>query len=303
VADLVLHRDFVPDYGRAVAVAPNVRRVTARNRGPLTFTGTNSYIVGSGRVAIVDPGPDDPSHLDALVAATAGETVTHILLTHSHRDHSGAARALADLVGVPVSAAVRRTALPEPGPTLDAESNAAFMPDVILADGAVIASAGWQLEAVATPGHASDHLAFALAGSDFIFSGDHVMAWSSTVVAPPDGSMAAYMASLDRLLARGEDTYLPGHGGVLDDAHRFVAALKAHRREREAAILARVAAGDRTIPAIVASVYAGLDPRLAAGAGMSVLAHLEDLVARGLVATEGAPALASAYRLTGRRSS
>jgi glyoxylase-like metal-dependent hydrolase (beta-lactamase superfamily II) len=303
VADLVLHRDFVPDYDRAVAVAPGVRRVTARNPGPFTFTGTNTYIVGSGRVAVIDPGPDDASHLAALVAAVAGEVVTHILLTHSHRDHSGGARALADRLGVPVSAAVRRAALPASGPALDAESNAAFAPDVVLADGAVIAGAGWRLEAVATPGHASDHLAFALAGSDLVFSGDHVMAWSSTVVAPPDGSMAAYMASLDRLLARREDTCLPGHGGVLHDAHGFVAALKVHRREREATILARLAAGDRTIPAIVASVYAGLDPRLAAGAGMSVLAHLEDLVARGVVATDGPPAPAGVYRLTGRSSS
>ena len=300
MADLVFQRTFVPRYGQAVPVAPGVRRVTAPNAGPLTFTGTNSYILGSGRVAIVDPGPDDETHFQALMAATAGETVTHILVTHAHRDHSGGVRRLAAQTGAPSHAGRRRIATPQDAPLADAGIDHDFAPDRVLADGAFIAGDGWQVEAVATPGHADDHFVFALTGSDLIFSGDHVMAWSTTVVAPPEGSMAAYRASLDKLLARPEDTYFPGHGGPVAKAHDYVRALKAHRLERAAAILSRLAAGDETIPAIVAAVYPDLDPALSAAAGLSVLAHLEEMTGDGQVASDGPPGPAARFRLIRR---
>jgi glyoxylase-like metal-dependent hydrolase (beta-lactamase superfamily II) len=268
MADLVFDRNFDPQYGRAVTIAPGVRRVTARNAGPLTFHGTNSYIVGTGDLAVIDPGPDDDSHFAALTAASTGETVSAILVTHAHRDHSGGAFRLAAATG----AQVNGVALGNP-----------------ITDGAVIAGNSWQLETIATPGHARDHVVFALAGSDLIFSGDHVMGWSTTVVAPPEGAMVDYRLSLDRLLARSEDTYLPGHGGPIARAHAYVRALKEHRMAREGAILSALAAGPRTTPEIVAEVYAELDPALAEAAGLSVLAHLEDLIARGRVAGDDGP--------------
>ncbi len=298
MAELIFDRDFDPQYGRAVPVAPGVRRVTAANAGPLTFAGTNSYILGSGRVAIIDPGPDDEAHFHALMAATAGETVTHILLTHTHRDHCAGAARLAAATGAPRYAGRRQGAAAESAPGVDTGIDEDFVPDQVLSDGALIAGDDWQVDAIATPGHASDHFVFALAGSDLILSGDHVMAWSTTVVAPPEGSMAAYIASLDRLLALSQDTYLPGHGGPVVQAHVYVRALKAHRREREAAILASLAAGAETVPAIVAGVYANLDPRLAGAAGLSVLAHLEDLIARGRVTSDRPPGSAARFRLS-----
>lgn len=287
MADLVLHRDFVPAYGRAVAVVPGVRRVTAPNPGPFTFAGTNSYIVGLGKVAVIDPGPDDAAHFHALMSATTGETITHIFVTHAHRDHSAGVSRLAAATGARSHGFGRRAGGLENAVRVDTGIDPDFVPDEGLADGARVAGDGWLLEAIATPGHASDHLAFALMGSDLIFSGDHVMAWSTTVVAPPEGSMPAYMASLDQLMARAEDTYLPGHGGPVVKAHDHVRALKAHRLQRAAAIREALAAGADTIPAIVAAVYADLDPALAGAAGLSVLAHLEDLIARGEVVGDG----------------
>ena len=276
MSDLVFSRDFAPEHGHPVAVAPGVRRVTAANPGPFTFKGTNSYIVGTGKVAIIDPGPADESQFDALRAATERDAVTHIILTHSHHDHADGAARLAEATGAPIHSAAT------------------------LSDGAMVTGDDWQLETVATPGHASDHLVFALAGSKLLFSGDHVMGWSTTVVAPPDGSMTDYMASLDKLLARGEDTYLPGHGGEIRNAHDYVRALKEHRLAREAAIVDRLAAGDETIAAIVSAVYRDLDPQLVPAAGLSVLAHIEALVESGAVENVGAPGLDGNYRLNRR---
>ena len=284
MADLVFHRDFVPQYGQAVPVAPGVRRVTAPNAGPLTFAGTNSYILGSGRVAIIDPGPADETHFRALMAATAGETVSHILVTHAHRDHSGGVKRLAAATGAPSHACRRHGAAAGRRVAGGCRNRSGFRAGHGALRRALIAGDGWQLEAVATPGHAGDHLVFALTGSDLIFSGDHVMAWSTTVVAPPEGSMADYMASLDRLLERHEDTYLPGHGGPVTKAHDYVRALKAHRREREAAILARPQARARNHPGhrrqrSIRSLY----PALTGAAGLSVLAHLEEMIGKGQV--------------------
>ncbi len=278
-------------YGEAVQLSPLVRRVAARNPSPFTFTGTMSYLVGRGRVAIVDPGPADAAHVAALLDAVRGETVSHILVTHTHGDHTGALPGLAAATGAVVAGCgPHRLARPlhagEANP-LDAAGDRLYRPDVELRDGEAVGGPGWTLEAVATPGHTANHLAFALAQEESLFSGDHVMAWSTSIVAPPDGAMADYMASLDRLLGRADARYLPGHGPALENPARFVRALKAHRLHREASIMGRLEAGDQCIADIVAATYQGLDPSLTRAAALSVLAHLEDLVERGLVATDG----------------
>jgi glyoxylase-like metal-dependent hydrolase (beta-lactamase superfamily II) len=291
--------DLVP--GQVEEVMPGVRRVMADNPGPFTFKGTVSYIVGRGEVAIIDPGPLIDAHVAALLDAVRGERVTHIFVTHTHRDHSPAAAPLKAATGAATYAEgphrpARELNLGELRPP-DSAADRDFHPDIALADGEVVSAAGWALEAVATPGHTANHMAFALKGTNALFSGDHVMAWSTPVVAPPDGSMRDYMASLEKLARRAETIYFPGHGGAVRDAPAFVQHYIRHRRAREASLLARLAAGEADIPALVEAVYVGLDPRLARAAGLSVLAHLEDLVARGLVATDGAPALGSRYRL------
>jgi glyoxylase-like metal-dependent hydrolase (beta-lactamase superfamily II) len=280
---------------------PGVRRILCNNPGPFTFKGTVSYIVGRGRVAIIDPGPIDEPHIAALLAAVRGETVTHIFVTHTHRDHSPAAARIKAATGAPVLAegphrAARMLNIGE-APRLDASNDTEFRPDHALADGEVVAGDGWTIEAVTTPGHTANHIAFALKEANLLFSGDHVMAWSTPVVAPPDGSMSDYMASLEKLARRSEPVYLPGHGGAVHEAPRFVSAYILHRRAREASILRQLAKGEADIPAIVQASYVGLDPRLIKAAGLSVLAHLEDLVARGRVRTDGPPAIGGRDRL------
>ncbi len=286
---------FEPDYGTPVPVAPGIVRVTANNPGPFTFHGTNSYIVGTEGLAVVDPGPDDEAHLAALVAAIGGRPVSHILVTHTHRDHSPLAGRLKALTGAVTAAeGPHRPARPlrigEVNP-LDASADIAFRPDLALADGDAVSGDGWKLETVLTPGHTANHAAFALAGSGVLFSGDHVMGWATSIVAPPDGAMGDYMRSLDRLLARDDRLFLPGHGGPVADPQPYLRGLKAHRKMRERAILERLAAGDRTLPELVGAIYRDVDPALHGAAALSVLAHLEDLVARGLVKSEGDPAL------------
>ena len=282
-------------------VVPGVRRVLADNPSPFTFKGTVSYIVGRGRVAIIDPGPLDEEHIAALLDAVRGETVTHIFVTHTHRDHSPAVPRIKAATGATVLAeGPHRSARPlhvGEAPRLDASNDTDFRPDRALHDGEVIAGPGWTIEAVATPGHTANHMAFALKEADLLFSGDHVMAWSTPVVAPPDGAMSDYMASLQKLARRSEPVYLPGHGGAVRDAPRFVAHYIRHRQAREASVLHRLAKGEADIPTLVRAIYIGLDPRLLKAAGLSVLAHLEDLVTRGLVVTEGEPSIAGRYRL------
>ncbi len=299
---LDFNRTFDPRYGEAVEVAPNVRRLTAANSGPFTFTGTNSFIIGEGRVAILDPGPDDPGHVRALLDAVAGEKLEAILVSHTHRDHSPGARILREATGAPVLAAGPHVAARplQAGETnrLDASADHDFMPDEILADGVQIDIGDVRLEAVATPGHTANHLAFALPEAGILFSGDHVMAWSTTIVAPPDGAMGDYMASLERLLARDEQLYLPAHGGPVTDPARYVRGLRAHRKMRERAILERLQKGDRTIAGIVQNIYRDVDPNLHGAAALSVLAHLEELVARGLVATSDTIRLDGAFTPT-----
>jgi len=293
--------DLAPDT--VDEVMPGVRRIMANNPGPFTFKGTLSYIVGRGRVAIVDPGPDDPAHVGALLDAVRDETVTHIFVTHTHRDHSPAVPAVKAATGATVYAegphrAARPLHIGEYNP-LDASADRNFRPDVALKEGEVIDGAGWTIEAVATPGHTANHMSYAFREQNALFAGDHVMAWATSIVAPPDGAMKDYMASLDKLAKRNESVYLPGHGPVIRDAPRFVYYYILHRKAREASILHRLAKGETDIPTIVRAIYIGLDPRLTGGAGLSVLAHLEDLVARGVVETDGEPAIDGVYRLVG----
>lgn len=279
--------------GQVEQVAPGVRRLLADNPSPFTFTGTQTYIVGTGAVAVIDPGPDLSAHVDSILAATRGESIAAILCTHTHRDHSPASRLLSAASGAPVVGCAP-LALDDAGPRADAAFDFDYAPDRVLADGETIDGPGWSLEAVATPGHTSNHLCFALAGRGLLFTGDHVMGWSTTVVSPPDGDMALYMASLDRLLGRGDEQYLPAHGPPVTRPHRHVRALITHRRMREKQILDRIGAGERRVSAMVRSMYRDVDPRLHPAAERSVLAHLVDLERRGRVrAEDGAWALAA----------
>lgn len=292
---------FDPAYGRAVEIAPDILRLTAPNPSPFTFHGTNSYIVGKETLAVIDPGPENEQHFDTLVAAIGGRPVSHIFVSHTHRDHSPLAARLAQATGAPTLAegphrAARPLRIGETNP-LDASADIDFRPDRKLADGELVAGDGWALRAIHTPGHAANHMAFALEGTGIVFSADHVMAWSTSIVAPPDGAMSDYMASLDKMISRHDRLLLPGHGGPVRKPAPFMRALKAHRKLRERAILERLKNGDRTIPEMVQAIYRGLDPRLHGAAGLSVLAHLEDLVARGIVEADGEPSTEASYRL------
>jgi glyoxylase-like metal-dependent hydrolase (beta-lactamase superfamily II) len=291
--------DLAPDT--VDEVVPGVRRVMANNPGPFTFKGTMSYIIGRGKVAIVDPGPADDAHIAALLDAVRNETVTHIFVTHTHRDHSPAVPAIKAATGATVYAeGPHRAARPlniGEQKRLDASGDLDFRPDVMLKDGEVVSGDSWSVEGITTPGHCANHMAYALRGTDMMFAGDHVMAWATTIVAPPDGAMVDYMASLNKLAKRSEQFYFPGHGPAIKEATRFVNYLILHRRAREDSILYRLGKGETDIPSIVRASYIGIDPRLIGAAGMSVLAHLEDLVTRGLVETEGPPSIAGTYRL------
>jgi len=300
--EIEFDRSATTEAGTVATLSPLVRRIIAGNGGPMTFTGTCSYIVGRGTVAIIDPGPDDPAHVERLLAAVRGETVSHIVVTHTHRDHSPAVPALKAATGAMVVGCGPHRPSRELGPgegrVLDAAADTDFMPDREMRDGDAVSGPGWSLAAVETPGHTANHIAFTLAEEATLFSGDHVMAWSTSVVAPPDGSMAAYMASIEKLRGLEHARYWPGHGGPVTEPQRFLRGLVQHRRQREAAILNRLGAGDETIAAMVPVIYQGLAPALHGAAALSVLAQLEDLVLRGtVVASDTIPALASRYRL------
>lgn len=281
-------------------VSPLLRRIVAPNPGPMTFTGTCTYVVGQGAVTIVDPGPLDETHLETLMAALQDERIATILVTHTHRDHSPLAARLKELTGAPILGAAphftARDLVEGEYVRLDAGADYDYAPDHVMADGDVHQGDGYTLTAIETPGHTANHLAFALHEEKALLSGDHVMAWSTTTVAPPDGAIGDYMASIQKLLGRDERVFWPGHGGPVIEPQRFMRALQSHRRQREASILDRLAAGDETIPTLVANVYQGLNPALVKAAGMNVFAHLEDLVARGLAQTDGPPRLDSHYR-------
>jgi glyoxylase-like metal-dependent hydrolase (beta-lactamase superfamily II) len=272
--------------GKVEQAHPKVRRVLAGNPSPFTYTGTQTYIVGTGEVAVIDPGPDLAEHVAAILEATRDERITAILCTHTHHDHSPASRPLAEATGAPIVGCAP-LAIPDDGPRADAAFDFGYRPDRVLGDGEQVEGKGWALTAVATPGHTSNHLCFALEGEGVLFTGDHVMGWSTTVIAPPDGDMTAYFASLDRLLKRDDKVYFPAHGPAVEKPRSHVRALITHRRMREKQILARLEQGERHIPAMVETMYRDIDPRLHGAAGRSVLAHLVDLERRGLVRGEG----------------
>lgn len=288
---LDLDTNFQPEHGRPVEVAPDVVRLTAPNSGPVTFTGTNTYLLGRDRLVVIDPGPADERHLDALLRAIDGRPVGNILVTHTHLDHSGLCDALKAVTGAPVVAeGPHRTSRPLAANEinrLDAAADHAFRPDQTLRDGETITTAAGRITGIATPGHTANHMAFALDDAGILFSGDHVMAWSTSIVAPPDGRMADYMGSLDKLLTRSDALYLPGHGGPIAKPLAFVRALRTHRRMREQAILERIRAGERTISEIVRTIYRTTPVALHGAAALSVFAHLENLCERGLVVTDG----------------
>jgi glyoxylase-like metal-dependent hydrolase (beta-lactamase superfamily II) len=263
-----------------------VRRLLAPNPSPFTFTGTQTHIVGTGTVAVIDPGPDLPVHVEALLAALAGESVAAIVCTHTHRDHSPASRPLQAATGALIVGCAALT-LEDDGPRADDAFDPDYRPDRVLADGETLEGDGWSLQAIATPGHTSNHLCFALPEESALFSGDHVMGWSTTIVSPPDGDMAAYMVSLAKLQARQDSIYYPAHGPAIEDPQRLVRGLIRHRRQREAQILTELRKGERQIRGMVSRMYKDIDPRLHPAAARSVLAHLIDLEARGLVVLEG----------------
>lgn len=267
-------------YARLEQVEPGIARVLAHNPSAFTYYGTQSYIIGTDEVAVIDPGPDLPEHLDALDTAIAGRPVAAIMCTHTHRDHSPAARPLAERTGAPIIGCAP-LALECVGPRADAAFDGDYAPDRALGDGELFDLAGEAVVAVATPGHTSNHLCYSYRGA--LFSGDHVMGWSTTVVVPPDGDMAAYLESLDKLRRRDDRVYYPAHGPEVRKPQQYVRHLVGHRMQRERQILSLVNERIRTVPEIVANAYPGLDPRLTAAAGGSVLAHLVDLERRGLV--------------------
>jgi glyoxylase-like metal-dependent hydrolase (beta-lactamase superfamily II) len=291
-ADLTFKKSMVFEYGVPMELAPGVVRLVANNPSMFTFKGTNTYLVGATELALIDPGPQDDAHFDAIMRTIAGRRVTHVLITHTHRDHTdGLARIIA-ATGAATCGYGR--AAQTPGEVRLSPSGSEFIdqdfkPDIMLRHGDEVTGPDWTLQAVFTPGHAPDHLCFALADRRLLFSGDHVMAWNTTVVAPPEGNMADYMASLDVLLARAahDDVYLPGHGGRVETPGRVVKAFIVHRTWREQAILGAVRDGTDTVRTIVSRVYQGLDARLATAAALSVQAHVEHLISRRLVRCDG----------------
>jgi len=269
-----------PPYAKLEQLERGIARLLAHNPSAFTYFGTQTYLLGQEQVSVVDPGPDLPEHLDALTDAIGARKVIAIMCTHTHRDHSPAARPLSERTGAPIVGCAP-LALESVGPRADASFDGEYAPDGVLADGESIEVDGVPVTAVATPGHTSNHLC--LAYGDALFTGDHVMGWSTTVVFPPDGDMAAYMASLDKLRRRDDRIYYPAHGPAVTNPKQYVRHLAGHRMQREKQILSIVRGAPRAVPDIVATAYPGLDPRLVVAAGGSVLAHLLDLERRGLV--------------------
>ena len=288
-------------YGRADRVSPLVRRVIAENPGPFTYTGSGTYIIGpdEGPLAIIDPGPDLPAHLDALKAAIGEARVSHILVTHAHLDHCGGARSLAESVGAPIYAITEESAPAshDEAPALEEGVDLGFKPDHPLKDGDLVEGEGWTIEAVHTPGHLSGHLCFALREEKALFTGDHMMGWATTVIIPPDGDMGDYFDSLDKCLARDDEIYYPTHGAPISEPRRFTRAVKAHRRMRDGQILKQIEAGRTRIPDMVKAMYAEVDPRLHPAASLSVLAHIVRLERIGDIACDGPARMDATYRL------
>jgi glyoxylase-like metal-dependent hydrolase (beta-lactamase superfamily II) len=299
LASIPFVKDFEFDYGRESRLSPLVRRLIAENPGPFTYTGSGTYLVGQkSDLAIIDPGPSNRAHLEALVAAIGASPVAGIFITHTHSDHCGGARALADQLGAPIYGAgphpVKDKTLD--APALDEGADYSFAPDILVGDNEAVAGDGWTLTAVATPGHLSNHLCFSLEEEKSLFTGDHIMGWATTVVAPPDGDMGDYLASLDKLLARDDEIYFPTHGAPVINPRPFVRAIKTHRRIRDGQILDQLKKGRTRIKEIVPAIYADIDKRLHGAAALNVFAHLIRLVGTGSVTCDGAPSMSSDYR-------
>jgi glyoxylase-like metal-dependent hydrolase (beta-lactamase superfamily II) len=276
MSNIPFYRDFEFQYGVLETVSPLVRRIVARNPGAFTGPGTGTYVIGHGRVAVIDPGPSLSSHVDALLHSLRGETIEHILITHTHPDHWPAADAVQRASGAKIYG---------------------FEMDETMRDGDVLQGPDWHLTAVHTPGHTSDHLSFSLDEQRVLFTGDHVMGWSTSVIIPPDGNMGAYMNSLAKLLHRNDEIYLPTHGPAILEPKPYVRSFIKHRRERTAAILRRLEEGDATVHEIVEAVYVDVPHGLHGAAGLSVLAHLIELVEVGKVGCDGEPSMGLRYRL------
>lgn len=297
MAGIPFVRELKFAYGEADQVSPLIRRVIAENPGPFTYLGTGVYIIGKGEVAVIDPGPPIDAHLEALKKATAGERITHVFTTHTHLDHSPLAHPLAQWAGCKVYG------LPDPSaahaqPSLEEDGEAGFTPDVLVKDGDTFSGPGWTLEAITTPGHMSNHVCYALKEENALFSGDHIMGWSTTVISPPDGNMGDYYRSLAKIRARNFTTLCPTHGPPVKDVNAFIDAYLAHRRAREEAIVARLKAGDTLIPEMVKVIYKDVDVRLHAPAAHSVLAHMIHLVEAGRAKADGPFNLTTHYAAT-----
>ncbi len=307
-AELPFSSEFEFTYGVAQEVAPGLRRIVANNPGDYTFKGTNSYIVGTGSVAVIDPGPNDEAHLSAIVSELekGGERVSHIFLTHTHKDHCAGLARFAGLTGAQVLGFSSKDVVSrdevKAHPGSEAILDAAFIPDQALKGGERVEGDGWALEAVFTPGHAPDHLCYALGDGETLLSGDHVMGWNTTVVAPPEGDMGDYLLSLEKLLTRPETVYFPGHGGRVDQAPRLVKAFIMHRRWRENQIIECLRDGHETIDSILPRIYDGLSSSLVDAASYSLFAHLKLLVEKGRVNTDSSPGRHSRYRIPDSRA-
>ncbi|RAK65406.1 MBL fold metallo-hydrolase [Phenylobacterium kunshanense] len=291
-------RDIDIEYGRCDQVSPLIRRVTANNPGPFTFKGTGTYIVGRGEVAVIDPGPDDPAHLEAILEAVAGERVTHIVITHHHSDHSPLAGPLKARTGATIyGCAVAAHDEDDGGVKMEAGHDLSFQPDVSLCGGGTISGPGWTLEAIPTPGHTSNHLCFALPEENACFSGDHIMGWSTTVITPPDGDMTDYLESLEAIRARGFDALWPTHGPPIREVDAFILAYAEHRQERLDQITEALRAGPARINELVPRLYADVDSRLHPAAARSMLGGMIHLVRQGVLTADGEPGPDSVYAL------
>lgn len=287
---LTFDRTFDPQHGHTVSLTPLVQRLTAANAGPFTFHGTNTYLIGHKEIAVIDPGPDHPAHLHQILDACSGSEIAGIFVSHTHVDHSPGAAYLQEKTGAPIYGcgphrAARPLQLGEINP-LDASCDLDYKPDTVMTNGMRVSGKDWTLEAIETPGHTANHLSFALHEEQTIFSADHIMAWSTSIVAPPDGSMPAFMRSLEAMLARPETRYWPGHGGPVDEAHAFVEGLITHRQQREKALVQALLQGPRTIPNMVKEIYADVDEALHGAAALSMLAQAEYLIEKGQITCE-----------------
>jgi glyoxylase-like metal-dependent hydrolase (beta-lactamase superfamily II) len=292
-------RDIDIEYGRCDQVSPLIRRVTANNPGPFTYKGTGTYIVGRGEVAVIDPGPDDAAHLQAILAAVDGERVSHIVITHHHSDHSPLAGPLKAATGAPIyGCAVARHEEDDGGVKMEAGHDLGFSPDVNLCGGGRVSGPGWTLEAIPTPGHTSNHLCYAFAEENACFTGDHIMGWSTTVITPPDGDMTDYLESLERIRSRNFAVLWPTHGPPIRDVDRFIQAYEDHRQERLDQITDALKAGPARIGDLVPRLYADVDSRLHPAAARSMLAGMIHLVRKGVLAADGEPGPQSVYRLS-----